>query len=42
MKKSTQDKISEVLSSDDESQIAKPKIDKEELKKLIKDSDDES
>ena len=40
--KSTQDKISEVLSSDDESQIAKPKIDKEELKKLIKDSDDES
>ena len=39
--KSIQDKISEVLSSDDESQ-AKPKIDKEELKKLMKDSDDES
>ena len=39
--KSTQDKISEVLSSDDESQ-AKPKIDKEELKKYIKVSDDES
>ena len=35
-----QDKISEVLSSDDESQ-AKPKIDKEELKKYIKDSDDD-
>ena len=34
--------ISEVSSSDDESQIAKPKIDKEELKKLIKDNDDES
>ena len=34
--------ISEVSSSDDESQIAKPKIDKEELKKYIKDSDDES
>ena len=33
--------ISEVSSSDDESQ-AKPKIDKEELKKYIKDSDDES
>ena len=33
--------ISEVSSSDDESQ-AKPKIDKEELKKFIKDSDDES
>ena len=33
--------ISEVSSSDDESQ-AKPKIDKEDLKKLIKDSDDES
>ena len=33
--------ISEVLSSDDESQ-AKPKIDKEELKKYIKDSDEES
>ena len=40
--KSTKINISEVLSSDDESQIAKPKIDKEELKKLIKDSDDES
>ena len=39
--KSIQDKISEALSSDDESQIAKPKIDKEELKKLIKDSDDD-
>ena len=36
--------ISKVLSSDDddESQIAKPKIDKEEIKKYIKDSDDES
>ena len=34
--------ISEISSSDDESQIAKPKIDKEELKKHIKDSDDES
>ena len=33
--------ISKVSSSDDESQ-AKPKIDKEELKKYIKDSDDES
>ena len=33
--------ISEVSSSDDESQ-AKTKIDKEELKKYIKDSDDES
>ena len=32
--------ISEVSSSDDEQ--AKPKIDKEELKKYIKDSDDES
>ena len=40
--KSTTINISEVSSSDDESQIAKPKIDKEELKKLIKDSDDES
>ena len=34
--------ISEISSSDDESQIAKPKIDKEDLKKYIKDSDDES
>ena len=33
--------ISEVSSSDDESQ-AKPKIDKEELKQYIKDSDNES
>ena len=40
--KSTTTNISEVSSSDDESQIAKPKIDKEELKKHIKDSDDES
>ena len=40
--KSTTINISEVSSSDDESQIAKPKIDKEELKKHIKDSDDES
>ena len=39
--KSTTINISEVSSSDDESQ-AKPKIDKEELKKYIKDSDDES
>ena len=34
--------ISEVSSSDDESQIVKPKIDKEELKKYLKDSDNES
>ena len=34
--------ISEVSSLDDESQIAKPKIDKEDLKKHIKVSDDES
>ena len=40
--KSTIINISEISSSDDESQIAKPKIDKEELKKHIKDSDDES
>ena len=40
--KSTTINISEVSSSDDESQIAKPKIDKEELKKHIKVSDDES
>ena len=40
--KSTTINISEISSSDDESQIAKPKIDKEELKKYIKDSDDES
>ena len=39
--KSTTINISEVSSSDDESQ-AKPKIDKEELKKYVKDSDDES
>ena len=39
--KSTTINICEVSSSDDESQ-AKPKIDKEELKKYIKDSDDES
>ena len=39
--KSTIINISEVSSSDDESQ-AKPKIDKEDLKKYIKDSDDES
>ena len=39
--KSSSINISEVSSSDDESQ-AKPKIDKEELKKYIKDSDDES
>ena len=39
--KSTTINISEVSSSDDESQIAKPKIDKEELKKYIKDSDDD-
>ena len=39
--KSTTINISEVSSSDDESQ-AKPKIDKEELKKYIKDRDDES
>ena len=34
--------ISEVSSSDDESEKAKPRIDKEELKKCLKDSDDES
>ena len=35
--------ICEVSSSDDgETQIAKPRIDKEELKKYIKDTDDES
>ena len=34
--------ISEVSSSDDECEKAKPKIDKEELKKYLKDSDDES
>ena len=39
--KSTIINISEVSSSDDESQ-AKPKIDEEELKKYIKDSEDES
>ena len=39
--KSTTMNISEISSSDDESQ-AKPKIDKEELKKYIKGSDDES
>ena len=38
--KSTITNISEISSSDDESQ-AKPKLDKEELKKLIKLSDDE-
>ena len=40
MKKQLTLNISEVSSSDDEE--AKPKIDKEELKKYIKDSDDES
>ena len=40
--KSTTINISEVSSSDDESEIAKPKIDKEDLKKYIKDNDDES
>ena len=40
--KSSTMNISEISSSDDESQIAKPKIDKEDLKKHIKDSDDES
>ena len=40
--KSTTTNISQVSSSDDESEKAKPKIDKEELKKYIKDSDDES
>ena len=39
--KSTTKNISEVSSSDDEYQ-AKPKIDKEDFKKYIKDSDDES
>ena len=34
--------ISEVSSSDDECEKAKPKIDKEELKKYLKDSDNES
>ena len=40
--KSTTINISEISSSHDESQIAKPKIDKEELTKYIKVSDDES
>ena len=40
MKKQVTLNISEISSSDDEE--AKPKIDKEELKKYIKDSDDES
>ena len=40
--KSTTINISKVSSSDDESQIAKPKIDKEDLKKYIKDSDEYS
>ena len=34
--------ISEVSSSDDESEKAKPKIDKEELRKYLNDSDDEA
>ena len=34
--------LAEISSSDDESEKAKPKIDKEELKKYLKDSDDES
>ena len=34
--------LSEVSSSDDESEKAKPKIDKEELRKYLKDSDEES
>ena len=38
--KSSTTNICEVSSSDDEK--AKPKIDKEELKKYLKDSDDES
>ena len=40
--KSTIINLSEVSSSDDESEKAKPKIDKEDLKKYTKDSDDES
>ena len=40
--KSTIINISEISSSDDDESQAKPKIDKEELKKYIKDSDDES
>ena len=40
--KSTIINLSEVSSSDDESEKAKPKIDKKELKKYIKDSDEES
>ena len=34
--------LSEFSSSEDESEKAKPNIDKEELKKYLKDSDDES
>ena len=34
--------LSEVSSSDDESEKGKPKIDKEELRKYLKDSDEES
>ena len=34
--------LSEVSSSDDESEKAKPKLDKEELRKYLKDSDEES
>ena len=40
--KSSTINISEVSSSDDECEKAKPKIDKEDLKKYIKDSDNES
>ena len=40
--KSTTINISEISSSDDDEYQAKPKIDKEEFKKYIKDSDDES
>ena len=40
--KSSTMNISEVSSSDDETQIAKPKINKEDLKIYVKDSDDES
>ena len=40
--KSSTMNISEISPSDDESEKAKSKIDKEDLKKYIKDSDDES
>ena len=40
--KSSMINLSKFSSSEDESEKAKPKIDKEELKKYLKDSDEES